>query len=71
MWARARARLVGLRRWVVFVAGVVVATIGFVGLMNAEDHGADLSPWWLVSLVGIAAVLVGFGSPWGARPPDE
>ncbi len=55
-------------RWLLVIAGVLAATVAFVGIVVGDTSLEKASPWWIIGTIGIVAIVLGLGSPRGDRP---
>jgi hypothetical protein len=58
-------------RVVLLLGGVAAITVALLGSLDAEFAVVGVDPWRQLGVVGLAAVLVGLGSPWAGRLPTN
>jgi hypothetical protein len=58
-------------RAILLVVGLALSTVSFVGLLDKHLVLARVGYLPYLGLIGLAAMLVGLGSPWRERAPVD
>jgi hypothetical protein len=55
-----------IARWSMLAGGVFLTTYSFVQMATGNNER-----WWRIGLIGVAATVVGLGTPWSGRRRDS